>query len=83
MWALGDKAKKEGIYLFTYPTAGYFDSFIFALLAEAGGSEFFDKCTSYAENVWDSEDADRVFAVMKKLASYVEPTSRMRISAPR
>ncbi len=75
MWALGDKAKKEGIYLFTYPTAGYFDSFIFALLAEAGGSEFFDKCTSYAENVWDSEDADRVFAVMKKLASYVEPTT--------
>ena len=25
-FALGDKAKSEGIYLFAYPTAGYFDS---------------------------------------------------------
>ena len=32
MWALGDTAKAEGIALFTYPTAGYFDAFLFALM---------------------------------------------------
>lgn len=75
MWKLGDLAKKEGIYLFTYPTAGYFDSFMFALLSAAGGSEFFNDCMTYANDVWESEDADEAFAVMEKLASYVEPTT--------
>ena len=32
MWELGDKALEEGIYLFTYPTAGYFDAFLYALM---------------------------------------------------
>ncbi|MBQ3526961.1 MAG: carbohydrate ABC transporter substrate-binding protein [Clostridia bacterium] len=75
MWALGDRAKKEGIYLFTYPTAGYFDSFIFALLAEAGGSEFFNKCMNYEKDIWDTDEAEHVFEIMEKLASYVEPTT--------
>ncbi|MBQ2730022.1 MAG: carbohydrate ABC transporter substrate-binding protein [Clostridia bacterium] len=75
MWKLGDTAKKEGIYLFTYPTAGYFDSFMFALLTEAGGSDFFNECMTYAEGVWNSEDADEAFRIMEKLASYVEPTT--------
>lgn len=35
MWELGDKAKAEGISLFTYPTTGYFDAFMFALLSSA------------------------------------------------
>ena len=75
MWALGDLAKKEGIYLFTYPTAGYFDSFIFALLSAAGGAEFFDRCMTYEEDIWESDEADAAFAVMERLASYVEPTT--------
>lgn len=75
MWALGDRAKEEGIYLFTYPTAGYFDAFIFSLLCEAGGVEFFNKCMRYEKDVWESEAADRVFAVMEKLSSYIEPTT--------
>ena len=32
MWELGDKAQKEGISLFTYPTTGYFDAFFYALM---------------------------------------------------
>ena len=32
MWELGDKAKAEGISLFTYPTTGYFDAFFYALM---------------------------------------------------
>jgi len=75
MWALGDLAKKEGIYLFTYPTAGYFDSFIFALLASAGGVELYDSCMTYESGAWDSADCDRVFEIMEKLATYVAPTT--------
>ena len=47
MWELGDKALEEGIYLFTYPTTGYFDAFFYALMYSAGGPEFFEKATNY------------------------------------
>ena len=43
MWELGDKAKAEGISLFTYPTTGYFDAFFYALMYAVGGPEFFEK----------------------------------------
>ena len=39
MWELGDKAAAEGIALFTYPTTGYFDAFLYALMYSVGGSE--------------------------------------------
>jgi hypothetical protein len=52
MWELGDKAKAEGISLFTYPTTGYFDAFFYALMYTAGGPEFFDKATRYEEGIW-------------------------------
>ncbi len=70
MWALGDKAKAEGIDLFTYPTTGYFDTFFPTLLYSAGGPEFFDKAMNYAEGVWDTAEAKQCFDVMSKLASY-------------
>ena len=75
MWTLGDTAKKEGIYLFTYPTAGYFDSFMYALIASVGGNEFFNQCMSYEEGAWDSEESEKVFSLMEKLAEYIEPTT--------
>ena len=70
MWALGDKAKAEGIDLFTYPTTGYFDTFFPTLLYSAGGPEFFNQAMNYAEGVWDTDEAKQCFDVMSKLASY-------------
>ena len=70
MWVLGDKAKAEGIALFTYPTAGYYDAFLFALMYSIGGAEFFDKATHYAEGIWDSPEAQTMFSILNKLASY-------------
>lgn len=75
MWELGDRAKEEGIYLFTYPTAGYFDSFMYALFAEVGGPEFYNDCMTYKEGIWDTPEAERAFSIMEKLAEYVEPTT--------
>ena len=46
MWALGDVAAEQGIALFTYPTAGYYDAFMFALMNAIGGPEFFNAITT-------------------------------------
>lgn len=74
MWALGDKAKAEGISLFAYPTTGYFDSFFYAMLNAAGGPDFFTKAMNYSEGIWQSPEATQVFDLITKLASYTEST---------
>ncbi|MBP2001453.1 N-acetylglucosamine transport system substrate-binding protein [Paenibacillus shirakamiensis] len=74
MWALGDKAKAEGIALFSYPTSGYFDSFFYALLNEVGGADFFNKVTHYGEGVWQTSEATQVADLIGKLAKYTEKT---------
>ena len=76
MWALGDKAKEEGISLFTYPTTGYFDAFMFALLASTDkGINLYNDVTSFKEGVWDTEEAKQVLDVIAKLATYTEPST--------
>lgn len=70
MWALGDQAKAEGIDLFTYPTTGYFDAFLYALMYAVGGADFFNQATSYAEGVWDTPEAQQCFDIIAKLAEY-------------
>lgn len=76
MWELGDKAKAEGISLFTYPTTGYFDAFMFALLASTDkGIDLYNDVTSFKEGVWDTDEAKQVLDVIAKLATYTEPTT--------
>ena len=73
MWELGDVALEEGIYLFTYPTAGYFDAFLYALMNVVGGPEFFNAATTYEEGIWDTPEADALFEILDKLADYTNP----------
>lgn len=75
MWTLGDRAKAEGIWLFTYPTTGYFDAFFYALMYCAGGADFFNKATVYSENIWDTEEAKICFDIVAKLATYTNPVT--------
>ena len=75
MWTLGDTAKAEGIYLFTYPTAGYMDSMMYALLAQSGGVDFFNKCMIYEKGIWDTPEAISAFETAAKILSYTEPTT--------
>lgn len=70
MWELGDKAKKEGIALFTYPTTGYFDSFFASLLYSVGGAEFFNKVTNYEKGIWETEEGKLTIDILAKLATY-------------
>ena len=75
MWALGDKAAAEGISLFTYPTAGYYDAFMFALMNAIGGPEFFNDITTYKEGAWDSENGKTLLNILDKLAGYTHPNT--------
>ncbi len=75
MWELGEKAKAEGIALFTYPTAGYFDAFLYALMHESMGNDMFQEALRYGEGVWDTPEAQTVFDIIEKLASYTESTT--------
>ena len=75
MWALGETAKAEGIYLFTYPTAGYYAAFMFALMNAIGGPEFFNAITTYEEGAWDSENGKTLLNILDKLASYTHPST--------
>ena len=70
MWALGDLAAAEGIALFTYPTAGYYDAFMYALMNAIGGPEFFNAITTYEEGAWDSENGQTLLSILDKLATY-------------
>lgn len=75
MFILGDKAKEKGIYLFTYPTTGYFDAFFYALLASAGGTDFYNRAMRYEEGIWDTQQAKMAFDTVNQLAKYTEPTT--------
>ena len=75
MWELGDKAKAEGIALFTYPTAGYFDAFFYALLRETAGNDKFQEALRYGEGIWDTPEAQKTFDIIAKLATYTEKTT--------
>src|SRR5699024_9387220 len=66
---------EEGIYLFTYPTAGYFDAFLYALMNVVGGPEFFEKATHYEEGIWETPEADQLFEILDKLADYTHPST--------
>ena len=74
MWELGDKAKAEGIALFTYPTPGYFDAFTYALLESSGGMDFYNSAMMYEDGAWESDEATAVFELVGKLADYTEET---------
>lgn len=81
MWALGDKAKAEGIWLFTYPTAGYYDAFFYALMYTVGGPDFFNKATVYTEGIWDTPEGKQVLDIVAKLAEYTNPVTPAQANA--
>jgi len=75
MFELGDKAEEEGISLFTYPIAGYFDTLVGSMLYASGGPDFFNSAMTYEEDIWESEDATRVFETVEKLSDYLHPNT--------
>jgi N-acetylglucosamine transport system substrate-binding protein len=73
-FALGDKAKAEGISLFTYPTTGYLDSYFFSLLAAVGGEDFYNDVMTYKKDVWETPEAKKALQLTTKLLTeYTAP----------
>ena len=43
--------------------AGHLDAFTYAMMAEVGGQEFFNKALQYDEEVWSSAEMDQMFGI--------------------
>lgn len=69
MWALGEKAKADGISLVTYSVKGYFDTTLQGMLDQVGGQEFFTKAMKYGEGTWDSDTGKKILDTLGKLVS--------------
>lgn len=67
-FALGAQAKKDGHSLFTFPTTGYFDATIYAMLAQAGGLDFYNDALKYDKDTWTSDEGKKVLDTVAKLA---------------
>lgn len=67
-FALGEQAKKDGHALFTFPTTGYFDATIYAMLAQAGGLDFYNDALKYDKDTWTSDEGKKVLDTVAKLA---------------
>ena len=66
-FALGEQAKKDGHALFTFPTTGYFDATNYAMLAQAGGLDFYNDALKYDANTWTSDEGKKVLDTVAKL----------------
>lgn len=75
MFELGEKAKAEGISLFTYPTAGYFDAFFTSLLNATAGPEVYAKLIAYDVEAWKLPEVKEAFEIVGKLKDYTLPTT--------
>lgn len=85
-WALGDelndaieannnKVDGEHPALFTYPTAGYFDGFVYAAIAGIAGEEKFQKVLGYTDGIWKDSDVMEALKTVVKLRDYLEPNT--------
>lgn len=75
MWALAEVAKEEGIALFTYPTAGYLDTFFSSVILSGGGLDLFNKAMEYDPETWSGPQLTQIFEVLGKLAENTEATT--------
>lgn len=61
--------------LFTYPTAGYFDGFIYSAVAGMAGEDKFMQMLSYADGIWNDAGVKSALEVVVKLRHYLEPNT--------
>lgn len=86
-WALGDYLNSKNgnntasqvtgdtPSLFTYPTAGYFDGFIYSAVAGMAGTDKFMDMLGYADGIWEDADVQSALEIVVKLKNYLEPNT--------
>ena len=72
--ALGETAKADGVSLFTYPVAGYMDTFMPAMINAVGGPELYNKLMEYDVDAW-ANDATPVFEYAGEILKYLHPNT--------
>lgn len=90
-WALGDELNTQNSdntnvtastpSLFTYPTAGYFDGFIYSAVAGMAGTEKFMDMLGYADGIWSDDDVQDALEIVVKLRNYLEPNTVAQANA--
>ena len=61
--------------LFTYPTAGYFDGYIYAAIAGIAGEEKFLDALGYEDGIWEDNDVKAALETVVQLRDYLEPST--------
>lgn len=74
MFALGDKAKKDEISLFSYSTSGYFDCTLPPIIASEGGQDSIKALYNYSEGFWNTDAAKTGLETIAKMKDYLEPS---------
>ena len=67
MWALGDQLAGSETALFVYPTNGYFDAMLYAMLNQAGGNDYYAEALKYGPETWTSEAGEKVLDTINTL----------------
>lgn len=75
LFALGEVAKKDNISLFTYPRAGYLDTFLPSLLGSIGGYDTINKYFSFEKGFYKTEEANKFFEIMNKILNNADSST--------
>lgn len=75
LFALAETAETDSIALFTYPTAGYLDSYFPSILAAVGGPDFYRRVASYERDIWLTPEARKALDLTSELLANVSPTT--------
>lgn len=71
---LGETASADGVSLFTYPIAGYMDSFMPSVVNGVGGPELYNKLMQYDAEAWKN-DATPFFEISGDILKYIHPNT--------
>lgn len=70
-FALGDKAKEDGIALFTYAASNapsYNEIVLNPMIASIGGAQTLEDCFNYKEEAWNSDAVKDAFGIYQRMA---------------
>lgn len=70
-FALGDKAKEDGIALFTYAASNapsYNEIVLNPMIASIGGAQMLEDCFNYKEEAWNSDAVKEAFGIYQRMA---------------
>lgn len=72
---LGEQVKSKGIALFTYPTAGYLDTFLPSVIASVGGYDEVNKYFEFNSKFFETKAKDDFMNIIGKIMANVQDST--------